>query len=82
MGQASAPVRQEGDLCRIKIEFNSKMYSTESVADVEVRKEANPQGPWIKKALVLALVSYVVTRKPDQAAMITAAFLLVMFFLR
>ena len=58
------------------------MSSVESVADIEVRKEANPQGPWIKKALVLALISYVVTQKPQQAAMITAAFLLVMFFLR
>jgi hypothetical protein len=58
------------------------MNSVESVADIEVRKEANPQGPWIKKALVLALISYVVTQKPRQAAMITAAFLLVMFFLR
>lgn len=58
------------------------MHSVESVADVEVRKEANPQGPWIKKALVLALISYVVTQKPQQAAMITAVFLLVMFFLR
>ena len=58
------------------------MYSTESVADIEVRKEANPQGPWIKKALVLALISFVVTQKLNQAAIITAAFLLVMFFLR
>lgn len=58
------------------------MYSTESVADVEVRKEQNPQGPWVKKALVLALISYVVTQKLNQAAMITLAFLLVMFFLR
>ena len=58
------------------------MYSVESVADVEVRKEANPQGPWIKKALVLALISYIVTQKLQQAAMITAFFLLVMFFLR
>lgn len=57
------------------------MYSVESVADVEVRKEQNPQGPWVQKALILALISYVVTRKFDQAAMITFAFLLVMFFL-
>ena len=58
------------------------MYSVESVADVEVRKDANPQGPWVKKALVLALVSYMVTQKVSQAAMITAAFLLVMILLR
>ena len=58
------------------------MHSVESVADIEVRKEANPQGPWVKKALVLSIVSYLVTRKVDQAAMITAAFLLVMIFLR
>ena len=58
------------------------MYSVESVADIEVRKEQNPQGPWVKKALVLALISYVVTQKVNQAAMITFAFLLVMFFLR
>jgi hypothetical protein len=58
------------------------MYSTESVADVEVRKEMNPQGPWVKKALVLALISYVVTQKMNQAAIITFAFLLIMFFLR
>ena len=58
------------------------MYAVESVADVEVRKEHNPQGPWVKKALVLSLISYLVTRKVDQAAMITVAFLLVMFFLR
>jgi hypothetical protein len=58
------------------------MYTVESVADVEVRKELNPQGPWIKKALVLALISYVVTQKINQTAMITLAFLAVMFFLR
>lgn len=53
-----------------------------SVADVEVRKEQNPQGPWVKKALILALISYVVTQKLNQTAMITFAFLLVMFLLR
>lgn len=58
------------------------MHAVESVADVEVRKEMNPQGPWVKKALILSLISYVVTRKLDQTAMITIAFLLVMFFLR
>jgi hypothetical protein len=58
------------------------MYSVESVADVEVRKEQNPQGPWVKKALILALISYVVTQKVNQAATITLAFLLIMFFLR
>ncbi len=58
------------------------MYFVESVADVEVRREQNPQGPWVKKALVLALISYVVTQKLNQTAMITFAFLLVMFFLR
>lgn len=58
------------------------MYTVESVADVEVRKELNPQGPWIKKALILALISYVVTQKINQTAMITLAFLVVMFFLR
>ena len=58
------------------------MYTVESVADVEVRKELNPQGPWIKKALVLGLISYLVTRKINQTAMITLAFLVVMFFLR
>ncbi len=58
------------------------MYAVESVADVEVRKEQNPQGPWVKKALILALISYVVTQKLNQTAMITFAFLLVMFLLR
>jgi hypothetical protein len=58
------------------------MYSVESVADVEVRKDQNPQGPWVKKALILALISYVVTQKANQTAMITFAFLLVMFLLR
>lgn len=58
------------------------MYAVESVADVEVRKEQNPQGPWVKKALILALISYVVTQKLNQTAMITFAFLLIMFFLR
>lgn len=58
------------------------MYNVESVADVEVRKELNPQGPWIKKALVLGLISYLVTQKINQTAMITLAFLAVMFFLR
>jgi hypothetical protein len=58
------------------------MYTVESVADVEVRKELNPQGPWIKKALVLALISYLVTRKMNESAIITVAFLAVMFFLR
>ena len=58
------------------------MYAVESVADVEVRKEQNPQGPWVKKALVLALISYIVTQKLNQTAMITLAFLVVMFFLR
>jgi hypothetical protein len=58
------------------------MYTVESVADVEVRKEQNPQGPWVKKALILALISYVVTQKMNQTAMITFAFLIAMFFLR
>jgi hypothetical protein len=58
------------------------MYSVESVADVEVRKELNPQGPWVKKALILALISYLVTQKVNQAALITVVFILVMFFLR
>lgn len=58
------------------------MYTVESVADVEVRKELNPQGPWIKKALVLGLISFLVTQKINQTAMITLAFLAVMFFLR
>lgn len=57
------------------------MYSVESVADVEVRKEQNPQGPWVKKALILALISYLVTQKVNQAALITAVFILVTFFL-
>jgi two-component SAPR family response regulator len=58
------------------------MYSVESVADVEVRKEQNPQAPWVKKALILALVSYLVTQKINQAALITIVFLVAMFFLR
>ena len=58
------------------------MYSVESVADVEVRKEQNPQGPWVKKALILALISYLVTQKINQAALITVVFLVTMFFLR
>jgi len=58
------------------------MYSVESVADVEVRKEQNPQGPWVKKALILALITYVVTQKINQAALITVVFLVTMFFLR
>jgi hypothetical protein len=58
------------------------MYAVESVADVEVRKEQNPQGPWVKKALILALISYLVTQKINQAALITIVFLVVMFFLR
>ena len=58
------------------------MYSVESVADVEVRKELNPQGPWVKKALILALISYLVTQKLDKAALITVLFIVAMFFLR
>jgi hypothetical protein len=58
------------------------MYSVESVADVEVRKEQNPQGPWVKKALILALISYLVTQKINQAALITVLFIVAMFFLR
>ena len=58
------------------------MYSVESVADVEVRKEQNPQGPWVKKALILALISYLVTQKINQAALITIVFIVSMFFLR
>lgn len=58
------------------------MYSVESVADIEVRQEQNPQGPWVKKALILGLISYIVTQKLNQTAMITIAFLIVMFFLR
>jgi hypothetical protein len=58
------------------------MYAVESVADVEVRKEQNPQGPWVKKALILALISYLVTQKINQAALITILFLVIMFFLR
>lgn len=58
------------------------MYSVESVADVEVRKEQNPQGPWVKKALILALISYLVTQKINQSALITVLFVIVMFFLR
>lgn len=57
------------------------MYSVESVADVEVRKELNPQGPWVKKALILALISYLVTQKINQAALITIVFIIAMFFL-
>jgi hypothetical protein len=58
------------------------MYSVESVADIEVRKEQNPQGPWVKKALILALISYLVTQKLDKAALITVLFIVAMFFLR
>ncbi len=58
------------------------MHATDSVADIEVRKEQNPQGPWVKKALILALISYLVTQKINQAAIITAVFLAIMFFLR
>jgi hypothetical protein len=58
------------------------MYAVESVADVEVRKELNPQGPWVKKALILALISYLVTQKINQAALITFVFVIAMFFLR
>jgi len=58
------------------------MYAVESVADVEVRKELNPQGPWVKKALILALISYLVTQKINQAALITIVFIVAMFFLR
>lgn len=58
------------------------MHSVESVADVEVRKELNPQGPWIKKAMILALIAFLVTQKVNQAAAITAVFIIVMFFLR
>jgi hypothetical protein len=58
------------------------MHATDSVADVEVRKEQNPQGPWVKKALILALISYLVTQKINQAAIITVVFLIAMFFLR
>ena len=58
------------------------MYAVESVADVEVRKELNPQGPWVKKALILALISYLVTQKINQAALITIVFIVTMFFLR
>jgi hypothetical protein len=58
------------------------MYAVESVADVEVRKEQNPQGPWVKKALILALISYLVTQKINQAALITIVFIVSMFFLR
>ena len=58
------------------------MYTVESVADIEVRKELNPQGPWVKKALILALISYLVTQKINQAAIITAVFIIAMFFLR
>jgi hypothetical protein len=58
------------------------MYAVESVADVEVRKEHNPQGPWVKKALILALISYLVTQKINQAALITVVFIVAMFFLR
>jgi hypothetical protein len=57
-------------------------YAVDSVADVEVRKEQNPQGPWVKKALILALISYLVTKKISQAAIITALFIAIMFFLR
>jgi hypothetical protein len=57
-------------------------HFADSVADVEVRKEQNPQGPWVKKALILALISYLVTQKINQAALITIVFLVTMFFLR
>ena len=58
------------------------MYSVDSVADVEVRKEQNPQGPWVKQSLILALISYLVTKKITQTAIITFVFLIAMFFLR
>ena len=57
------------------------MYAVDSVADVEVRKEQNPQGPWVKMALILALISYLVTMKINQAALITVVYLIAMFFL-
>jgi hypothetical protein len=57
------------------------MYAVDSVADVEVRKEQNPQGPWVKMALILALISYLVTMKLNQAALITIVYLVAMFFL-
>ena len=57
------------------------MYAVESVADVEVRKEQNPQGPWVKQALILALISYLVTQKINQAALSTIVFVVAMFFL-
>lgn len=57
------------------------MYAVESVADVEVRKELNPQGPWVKMALILALISYLVTQKINQSAIITVVYLIAMFFL-
>lgn len=57
------------------------MYAVDSVADVEVRKEQNPQGPWVKMALILALISYLVTMKISQAAIITIVYLIAMFFL-
>jgi hypothetical protein len=56
-------------------------YAVDSVADVEVRKEQNPQGPLVKKALILSFISYLVTKKIDQAALITALFIAIMFFL-
>jgi hypothetical protein len=57
------------------------MYATESVADVEVRKGLNPQGPWVKMSLILALISYLVTQKINQAALITVLYLIATFFL-
>jgi hypothetical protein len=58
------------------------MHFEDSVADIELRKERNPQGPWVKKALILALISYLVTMKINQAALITVLFIVAMFFLR
>ncbi len=58
------------------------MHFEDSVADIELRKEQNPQGPWVKKALILALISYLVTMKINQAALITVLFIVAMFFLR
>ena len=57
-------------------------HFTDSVADIEVRKEQNPQGPWVKMALILALISYLATQKINQAAIITVVFVATMFFLR
>jgi hypothetical protein len=58
------------------------MHAVESVADVEARRGTAPLGPWIKQAIILSLISFLITQKVKQSALISIVFIVVSFLVR